>query len=288
MDLRAWQCLPPSQIPRPPSSSSRGAHVPGLGSSSSSGHREGPSGPSHPPHPRHAWHLWSWEEGPGESARPPPADPSHGGTPLFRGTGAHPGVVSSLVPESMSPSPWAWERGRLARLPCSGLPVGLSALPPWPAQGWSPDDLTVRLSHMPLTLQPQLCFLQSLPSRLPSPAGLLLQEAFLDWEGIQHGVAHTWRWSIPWGLVGTQTLRVTFNHKRIPAWRPSEQGRSRGSKLTRWTFCGCVAGRADWGRGGGVSDSQNSDEGWRGPNLNLLSRQQAAHQLLLFAGSWTR
>lgn len=32
LDLRAWQCLPPSQIPRPPSSSFWGAHVPGLGS----------------------------------------------------------------------------------------------------------------------------------------------------------------------------------------------------------------------------------------------------------------
>lgn len=149
--------------------------------------------PLPPPRPRRAWHRWSWEDGPDVSQPPcPPAAPSHGGTPSSEDLGLtrvwSPALSLNRCHPPCGPAGGAGLAGCPARVCLAGLSV-----PPTLARSKAgpPDDLTDRLPHSSYSAAPAL--LPGLPSRLPSPAGLLLQEAFLDWEGIaQHGAVPAW------------------------------------------------------------------------------------------------
>ena len=219
----------------------------------------------------------------------PPAGPSHRGTPLFRGPGAHPAVVPSLGPESLSPSLWACGWGRLGRLPCWVCLAGLS-VPPTLLQGWPqmtslPDSPTLLLFCSP-------ALLPGLPSRLPSPAGLLLQEAFLDWEGITAWCGPRMAAGTPPGAGGNADAQGHIQpdprgpHARY-SLKPSERGHSCCSKLTRRTFWEAAsAGQADWGRGWGRLRFCEQQQGLLGPHpeLPFTSRLPASLSYLLEAG----
>ena len=247
--------------------------------------------PLPPPRPRHAWHRGSWEDGPDVSQPScPPAAPSHRVTPLFRGPGAHPGVVPSLGPESLSPSLWACGRGRLGRLPCLGLPRRPVCAPhpaprPGPQMTSLPDSPTLLLFCSP-------ALLPGLPSCLPSPAGLLLQEAFLDWEGIAAWCGPHMAAGTPPGAGGNADAQGHIQpDPRGPhapfSLKPSERGHPGCSKLTRRTFWEAAsAGQADWGRGWGRLRFCEQQQGLLGPHPEspFTSRLPASLSYLLEAG----
>lgn len=138
-----------------------------------------------------------------------------------------------------------------------------------------PGDLTARPLHSAYSAAPAL--LPGLPSRLPSPAGLLLQEALLDWEGIAAWCGPRKAAGTPLGAGGNADAQGLIQpDPRGPhacySLKSRERGHSCCSNLTRWTFWEAAsAGRADWGRGWGVSDSVNSNKGCSGPTLNRRS-----------------
>lgn len=120
-------------------------------------------------------------------------------------------MVPSLEPESLSPSLWAVGGAGLAGCPARVCLAGLS-VPPTLAHSKAgpPDNLTARLSHTPLILQPQLC---CLVFPLISPLLQVCISRKPSWTGkeSQHGAVPTWRQEHPRGLVEMQMLRVTFN-----------------------------------------------------------------------------